>query len=440
MTLDDVTRRALLTEVPFALWKKDSSCDFTGVPTAGSLAKETAPAWLDGVAQSAPVYFESPGAAVFTNICINCHGPLADAKGLLADEISIMTGGDARVANFRTGLFGPANSPGANRQRVFGGATAGLSGADGGATDAGMLDGGDGGRMVTPDDLGARYMAWMALGGTAKAIPQGLLSVVASTAVAGERRSGLLTRASPNMLQLVQELCGHVAPIDSLPLTNAFFQHGATGLGLRGLIASNGDAELWLKVCSLNNRPIVRVIVPDGGAWSASAHPILGGGALYWGAGDGADADVPYPTSASVMDQRGRVANGITPDNLFPVCVKRPTDSAQASLADRWVNDSSHWVRTPEGTYNKLPYCPTELFATTAGPIDNLSGQPTVLPKWRVPFTQDANNNITYDGANRWAIRGAINAGVAVFLYVDQLAKGLVPPKVLHNQCELLKK
>jgi mono/diheme cytochrome c family protein len=445
VTLDDTTRRALLTEVPFALWKQKPACNFAGVPTAGSLPKDTAPAWLQGADPNAPVYFESPGAAVFTNICINCHGPLADAKGLLADEISIMTGGGARVANFRSGLFGPIDAPGANRQRVFGAAALEALEPDGGAPDAGPLDGaapGAGPLAASPDALGARYMAWMALGGTSKSIPQGLLTVVASTPVAGERRSSLLTRASPNMLQLVQELCTHVAPKEALPLTPAFFQRGVTGLDLdqHGLITKNGDADLWLRVCSLNNRPVVRVIGPDGGTWSASSTAVIAPGLLYFGAGDGTSAGVPYPRAAMVMDARGHVAAGIASDNTFPMCVRKPSDAAQAALADQWVTDPDHWVRTPEGPSNQIPYCPMDLFATALGPIDNISGQPTTVPKWLVPFSQDASGNITWNGVNRWAIRGAVNAGIAVFLYVDQLSRGLVKPQVLYNQCELLGK
>jgi mono/diheme cytochrome c family protein len=54
---------------------------------------------------------DQPGGAVFSNICINCHGPLADSKGLLSEAISEMTGGAARVANLRDGLLGPKGMP-----------------------------------------------------------------------------------------------------------------------------------------------------------------------------------------------------------------------------------------------------------------------------------------------------------------------------------------
>src|SRR4029077_880432 len=143
------------TEVPFGLWKQKPACDFAGVPTVGSFQGAARPAWMDSARldPGAPVYMQSPGAAVFSNICINCHGPEADAKGLLADEISLMTGGDARVADFRSGLFGPEGAPGMNRSELFSPPNVPTS------------------NPATPEDFTARYMAWMALGGTKVQLP-----------------------------------------------------------------------------------------------------------------------------------------------------------------------------------------------------------------------------------------------------------------------------
>ena len=157
---------------------------------------------------------------------------------------------------------------------------------------------------------------------------------------------------------------------------------------------------------------------------------------MVGGIGDGS-GDAPYPSSAPVMDQRGHIVNGITADDVFPICVRQPADAAQAKIADDWVNANP--VRTPEGSANKIPYCPKELFETVSGPVDGVSGQPTIVQRWVVP-SSIVGGNPSYDGANRWADRGAINAGLAVFLYVDQLSKGLVQPQVLYNQCALLKK
>ena len=40
----------------------------------------------------------------------------------------------------------------------------------------------------------------------------------------------------------------------------------------------------------------------------------------------------------------------------------------------------------------------------------------------------------------RWSLRGAANAGVAVFLYLDQLERGTVKALPPYNKCEELGK
>ena len=426
VTLTDPVRAALTAEVPFGLWDQKSGCAFNGVPTAGSFQGDQRPAWMDlAMADpAAPVYLESAGEAVFTNICINCHGPQADAKGLLADEVALMTGGSARVANFRTGLFGPADSPGANRARVFG--------------DPSMVPLGTG----SPDDYGARYMAWMALGGTSKFIPQGLLNIVGTTPVVGEARAStrLETAASPNMLELAQELCVHtlLASGNDIRTVSHLFDHGTIDWSQNtALIGENGDADLWLELCSLGNRPVVRVLVPTSGTWDQYTTPdaleIRPTQSLFWGGDDA--GGTPYPADAPVLDQRGRVVDGRSlvttaqkpvPDNVFPVCIQQPTDPVQAGLVESFRQ--MHKVYGPQGASNLVPYCPASLFETTT---DAMTGD-TVM-RWRL--ADNGGEDLT--DVNKWATRGAINAGLAVFLYIDQLSKGL-NPKPPYNQCESL--
>jgi mono/diheme cytochrome c family protein len=431
VTLTDPVRAALTAEVPFGLWKQNPGCGFSGIPTAGNLQGDQRPAWMDLVKAdpAAPVYMESAGEAVFTNICINCHGPQGDAKGLLADEVSLMTGGSARVANFRAGLFGPVDSPGANRGRVFG--------------DTSMVPAGTG----TPDDYGARYMAWMALGGTSKFIPQGLLNIVGTTPVIGKQRTStrLETAASPNMLELAQELCVHtlLASPNDVRTVGHLFDHGTIDwTNNTALIGDNGDADLWLKLCSLNNRPVVRVLLPINGTWDAYTTPDLvqigPSQSLFWGTGDA--SGTPYPVDAPVLDQQGRVVDGSSfiprvdrpaPDNSFPVCVQQPTDPTQAGFLEAFRQ--KYKVYGAQGTSNPVPYCPASLFVTTTDPA---TGQ-TVM-KWRLAVkTSDDGSSVKFTDVNNWATRGAINAGLAVFTYVDQLSKGL-NPKPPYNQCESL--
>lgn len=419
ITLDDGTRQALTAVVPMGIWNQKPTCSFAGVPTVDSYQGNDRPVWMGlspDARPAAPVYSESAGAAVFANICVNCHGPQADAKGLLADEIAILTGGGARVANFRIGLFGPENSPGANRERVFGAAVANAS----------------------ADDVGARYLSWMALGGTQKQIPLPLLNLVALTPVLGEPRLGVAgSSLSANMLQLAQKLCAATIGPPTLgdagnadPVALSFFTYGPLGWTDSALIKKNGDAALWSRLCSLNNRPIVRVVSAP---WSATTVPgnlTIKVNALYWGTGP--DGQATYPATAPVMNHLGQVANGITPDNQFPVCLQQPPGDPQqngtaAYFAEQFRNRYLVRGQTP------LPYCPPELF--TAGPPDGPTDPSgLVLPKWQVPW--ELENLIPVSKAvSDWSARGAINAGLAVFLYVDQLSKGAAP-QVPYNHCE----
>jgi len=459
------TLRQLLTqEVPFGLWKRKPGCSFAGVPTAGSFQGDARPLWLgkaiDGSTRdasgaptfdlNAPVYVQSLGAAVFTNICINCHGPNADAKGLLADEISVMTGGNARVANFRAGLFGPPGTPGANRARVF-------AHDPSDPTSPPELAPGAAG-YVGPDDYGARYMAWMALGGTEKILPPALLTLVAATPVLGQSRNSLDARGTANMLQLARQLCTDVLLSNdnhtSANLAGLFPFRTLDWTNQTSLIGENGDAELWLEVCSLGNRPVVRVALPDteDGFWPDPASPAnalrpeqlriasiprapganpktFGDGvtrqSLYWADGRDEQGYLAYPADAPVMDHRGHVRAGVGPDNYFPLCVRRPSDPTQRSRADAFL--TTHPVGGAAGEI--IPYCPDSLFATAADGSE----------RWALANPTDADSGMShlYTDANHWANRGAINAGLAVFLYVDQLSKGAAA-KPLYNQCEQL--
>jgi len=436
--LDEETRTALTTPVPFALWQVEPGCDFSGARTVGSYQGADRPMWMDAqkLDPGAPVYLESPGAAVFTNICINCHGPEADAKGLLADEISLMTGGNARVADFRAGLFGPESAPGTGRAELFGPHIA-------------MGD------PSTPDDFGARYMSWMALGGTKVQLPPQLLEVVAATQVAGESRSNITIRGSANMLQLARQLCANVllsdpnAPFAALGQLPGGFP--IRWSGSTALIDQNGDAETWMKICALHNRPVVHVLVPGvlGGSpklnplpprpqaddwnnyWSGASALFATGTSLYW-ATDGSGADgsgqAVAPAGSSFMDQRGQISTAdlASSGNLFPMCVREPPAGSTAhAVADSLLQQ----LAASSTGGNVIPYCPDALF--TVGTDSNGNA----LQKWRLSTPQDANSNLTFPDANGWALRGAINAGLAVFLYLDQLAQTGTPQR-LYNQCD----
>jgi hypothetical protein len=369
--------------VPFGLWQAKAQCtQLAGTKTVASFTGADRAAWMNVTmpSTSAPVYSQSAGAAIFTSICFNCHGPQADAKGLLADEITLMTGGDARVADLRDGLFGPVGMAGSNRARVFGSA-------------ATMLG-------IGPDDVGARYLAWMALGGTAKHLPGTILDQVSLSPVLGQYRGPALELAgTPDMLRLGLKLCQEMLPgeasYSSLKM-DKFLTTGWLDWGAQtGLIDRNGDAEMWLRLCNLNNRPVVRVLGSDSKVSATN---------LYWG-----DA---YPATAPIMDQYGKVTNGIQPGNFFPLCNR----NGQGPLV---TNQQS-------GSAANVPACPASLFGNDA---QNLLKVVETPPGSGVFDTVDARV---------WAARGAINAAASVFLYLDGVAKGTVVPQPPYNQCEKL--
>ena len=411
ITLSDDTRTALLKQYPFGLWDTTvPGCQFTGIPTVASFTGASKPQWMDVVTPppdpSAPVFMESAGAAIFTTVCFNCHGINADSKGLLADEITNLTGGDARVANFRDGLLGPVSAPGTNRARVFGDAAASLSLTSG--------------STVTSDDLGARYMAWMALGGTEKHLPEDVLTEVSLSPVLGQVRAHMDLEGTPDMLRLGLNLCEQIVGSDvestQMPLAQ-FIATGRMGWSDQtGLIDSNGDAETWLRLCNLGNRAIVRVPVIAGGTWSATSaatNLTVTGNRLYWASDPTTGKDL-YGANP-VMDQLGNLVTGVTSDNLFPMCIQKPTDPTQLQFATQALKAS------PVLGKNVMPFCPDGFMqASNLLAVDTSGAAPDFI-----------------DG-RKWAARGAINAALAVFLYLDQMERDPSKKQVLYTQCNLL--
>jgi mono/diheme cytochrome c family protein len=394
VVLTSELRSFLTTSLPFGLWQKKPACNFGSVTTAGSLA-EPLPQWITQAkvrpSADAAIYSVLPGEAVFGMICINCHGAQADSHGRQADILVTMTGGDARVANLRDGLFGGSAGPGSNRQRVFGEQSA----AEG----------------LSVDDWGARYMAWMALGGTQQTIPSSILAIVSNTQVLGVARTGARPPPDANMLATAQNLCKQALPIDtSADPTNVaasdFVFDPKLGYAKTSLIHDNGDAELWTKLCAIDNPRPLRVLT------------------AYWGSSPGTFHVRPnwdfyspanYPANAPVGDARGHVVAGIADDNPVPWCLRVPRNPQAAAVANAWVDDPAHY--SSDGA--PLPFCPKEV----------------VPPS---PDYPGADGHLSINELQRWGTRGAINAGFAVFVYLDQLMRGNVKPKPAYDHCELL--
>ena len=313
-----------------------------------------------------------------------------------------MTGGDARVADFRDGLFGPVTAPGTNRDRVFGpGAT--------------MLGGG-----ITGDDLAARYMAWMALGGTSKHLPQEVLNQVADSPVLGTLRPLNSLGGTPDMLRLGLDLCSQVATsngnVQTLGLADFISSRRYRWSGSTGLIDSNGDADMWLHLCNLANRPVVRVAIAPNGGWTATTaagNLIITGSQLYWAVGP---AGEDYYGQNPVMDHQGNVATGLQPGNLLPLCVQLPSSAPEKSYADKALAASP--VGGPGGQV--IPYCPAGF----------------MVPSHKL---QVSDMGDFVDG-RKWAARGAINAALAVFLYLDGIERDPTKRQPLYNECSQIGK
>lgn len=400
-TLTAELKAFVTTEVPFGTWQPKAGCDFSKVPKVSDFTGDSRPRWMStapALSPSAPVYMQSPASAVFNNICVNCHGPRGDSNGLLADALSNMTGGTGRVANFRKGLFGPEANPGGNRAQTFGPfATA----------------------SVTAEDWAARYMAWMALGGTLVRIPEALLNIVATTRVVGVQRSPKLpVTASPNMLRLAQGLCLQaLLPSESgagAKLDDYFFRHGTFDwTATTGLIDVNGDAQMWSRLCGIGNRTVVRVpFVRDWSDVKPEINPVF---SLYYADG--------YPADAPVLDDRGRVVSGVRSDNTFPVCFPRPAGASQQAAAEQYL--AAHLVGGPGGV--RIPYCPEAWLKDPKSPLETV-------------MNTMVTGGYELTDANRWAARGAVNAGFAVFTHLQQLVGGQVTTKPDYNRCEQLPK
>ncbi len=398
------------TSVPFGLWQKQPGCNFSSQPTAGSFTGAQRPHWLDVVnpPPDAPVFQQTPGAAVFKIICINCHGPRADSNGRLAQNLATMTGGNALVADFRDGLFGPvgASADASNRHAVYSvpALLAALPSGDP-PPSAKWTD-----PSVTDDDRAARYMAWMGLGGTSVNIPIAVLEVVSITKVLDQVRTLNATQLSANMLSEAKALCMGLLGPGYSDASSAVF-NAIDGQGYldakpdhinRTLIPTNGDAELWLKLCSLNNPPPVHIFSAKRYGTSFSVPAIqdyqynfsITAGTLI--------ENSAYPAGVPVGNERGGVDTALQPGNEWPWCVD---DSAAPPDQAALIAQS-------------LPVCP-----------------PSVITAIQQCSTGTAGC-ITTSDANRWAVRGAINAGFSVYQYVSSIESSTPPPD--YNQCTLL--
>lgn len=407
---DDELRKLALEPKPFGIWAdKNKSCRFpSSVKTVADYQDQ--PPWMGGkmVPQDKlepnyrvpdkgdHVYEIAYGAQIYRTICYNCHGKNADSISRNADTISDLTGGNTRVANFMSGVFGPVagkgetpnEKPGDNRTRIFG------VGASGG---------------LTADDVGARYFTWMALGGTQRSIPEQILSFVSKSRVLGYQRLQPAEATSPNMLILANKLCGEILPsrerlfdLEHGRLSTAVTSNDTAADAQSAAVYHTGEGEMWERICAHENPLPVRVLTfrsADQKLLVYNIPPVTptaqGMYALYKRAGYGGEP---------VGDGEGRVVKGISPFNKTPWCVRKIDADTNAKLEARWA--AAH----PD---SKLPFCPDKFLGNEA-------------------------NRLTDQDVDDWARRGAINAGLAVFLYLDAVSKGEIKPLPDYDQCDKL--
>jgi hypothetical protein len=251
-------------------------------------------------------------------------------------------------------------------------------------------------------------------------------------------RSRTSVTGTPDMLRLGLELCTQVPPaganvgahgLGTMTLDNFFANGRVDWSNQTGLIDVNGDAEMWLRLCSLKNRKIVRVIDNDN-AWTdmttISDLTIKPATSLYWGD--------PFPANAPVMDHRGNVAMGLTDDNLFPICYPVPAPTLMSGGVKQSDIAAQFFANHPVGPQRQIvPPCPSELFETFTDPATQ-----QIFSKWKLGEDGGATSAPVEDEAAAWAARGAVNAGLAVYLYLTQLERGQVTPQPPFNQCEQL--
>jgi hypothetical protein len=243
------------------------------------------------------------------------------------------------------------------------------------------------------------------LGGTTATIPKLVLNLVGRTPVAGTTRTEPLINSSDvsaNMLQAAKAACfalyysvGFATP--DVKAANRF----GIAYDFYPLIQTNGDEELWEQLCSINNPPFVRGLTVGSGGGNVT----FSFGTLY--------ESTAYPANTPVGKQGGQVAmsspsGGVTDDNHAPWCIVPPNPTNPKQMADVATFLAANTING-----QPLPLCPAALVPTEVG--------------------HDPNVTIT-DRLNTFALRGAINAGFAVFEYLDQVSKGQANTE-LFDEC-----
>jgi hypothetical protein len=247
----------------------------------------------------------------------------------------------------------------------------------------------------------------MGLGGTQRVIPPAILAIVANTQVLGEVRPWASAPTDANMLSAAQSLCKQTLPIEPDPSQSTTYVFDPTigDVAKTALIRNNGDYELWKRLCSIDNRPPLRALMS---VWNGQTPAFLVRPSYDFYPTDA------YPADAPVADSHAQVVLGVHDDNVSPWCLRKPLDPVRAARAAAWVADTANYSASGQ----PLPFCPEQVVPASDD----------------YPATGDGH--LTTDVLHAWGTRGSINAGLAVFLYLDAVARGTVAPKPPYDQCE----
>jgi len=259
----------------------------------------------------------------------------------------------------------------------------------------------------------------MALGGTKAKIPRPILNLVANTPVLGVSRRGIDV-STANMLQTAQALCRLVGEI-GLPgwfdwqelksLDAQWDLHGKVGL-----IRSNGDAELWTRLCTLNNPAPIHVMQVEGNGKESPYRLYSRPSQTY--------SSQTY--SGAVGNRRGQVEAALDPFNDTPWCVVDPTltepNAEQLAAKQAWLS-SQRALPAPGATAGPLPLCPKDFVSEANRFKGGILGD---------------NSQYVYGNIDDWSARGAINAGQAVFIYLDQMISQGKGRDLNYDECDKL--
>ncbi len=189
LTLSPELKKIIETPYPVAYWEAKPECRF---PAVDLPAAERRPWMVDDAGQPTQpfgeLYTATPGAWFFTTTCSKCHGDKGAGDGQIGRSLAIWSGGEVRVANFMSGMFGNAG----RNLATFD--VAGQTDAAGG-----------------PQNLAPQYLIWMAMEGTKINVPP--------------QAEKYLGKHKAQMLRQIKERCSRMIPTSPKASSPRFAEH-----------------------------------------------------------------------------------------------------------------------------------------------------------------------------------------------------------------------